>query len=187
MKEKEMATVARKEVVQVPDIEYVVQPPAKGAYAFAVARIMLGLVFLWAFVDKLFGLGFSTEREAAWINGGSPTFGFLSFGTEGPLAAFYQGIAGAWWADWLFMIGLLGIGLAVALGIGLRAAAVTGTLLLVMMWSAALPPANHPFLTYHLIYVAMLIGFALAGTGRVFGLGARWEKTALVRRYPILT
>ena len=43
----------------------------KARYALAVARIALGWTFLWAFVDKLFGLGFATAAEDAWINGGS--------------------------------------------------------------------------------------------------------------------
>ena len=41
--------------------------------AFAALRIVLGFTFLWAFVDKLFGLGYATPSERSWINGGSPT------------------------------------------------------------------------------------------------------------------
>jgi thiosulfate dehydrogenase (quinone) large subunit len=160
--------------------------PTSADKVFAALRITLGLVFLWAFVDKLFGLGFATASEAAWVNGGSPTFGFLTFGTAGPLAGFYQGIAGAAWADWLFMIALLGLGVALTLGIGLRVAAVAGTVLMAMMFAAALPPENHPFLTYHVIYALAMIGFALADNGRVWGLGGVWQDTALVRRVPAL-
>lgn len=82
---------------------------------WALARISLGFVFLWAFLDKTFGLGHGTTDKAAWINGGSPTNGFLSKGTSGPLADFYQSFAGATWADWLFMLGLAGIGTALIL------------------------------------------------------------------------
>jgi thiosulfate dehydrogenase (quinone) large subunit len=181
-----MATTTKARALEAPDIELLADSPSKAVYAYAVARIMLGLVFLWAFFDKLLGLGYATERTAAWINGGSPTFGFLTFGTDGPFAGFYQGIAGATWADWLFMIGLVGIGAALVLGIGLRIAAIAGTLMMVMMWSAALPPANHPFLTYHLIYAVMMIAFALSANGRTWGLGKQWEKTELVRKFPIL-
>ena len=66
-----------------------------------VLRLSLAWVFLWAFLDKAFALGFNTGRnpetgavsrfgDAAWIHGGSPTTGFLKFGTQGPLATFYQ-------------------------------------------------------------------------------------------------
>jgi len=40
-----------------------------------------------------------------------PTLGFLKFATKGPLADVYQSFAGAAWADWLFMVGLAGIGM----------------------------------------------------------------------------
>ena len=50
------------------------------------------------------------------------------------------------------MLGLLGIGVALILGIGMRVAAVAGALLLVLMWTAVLPPENNPFMDDHLIY-----------------------------------
>ncbi len=43
----------------------------------AVLRIAFGLTFLWAFVDKLFGLGYATPAGKGWIDGGDPTAGFL--------------------------------------------------------------------------------------------------------------
>jgi thiosulfate dehydrogenase (quinone) large subunit len=157
-------------------------------------RISLGWVFLWAFLDKMFALGFSTGRDAetgvvdrfgdaAWLNGGSPTKGFLSFGTKGPLADFYSGFAGAAWADWLFMAGLLGIGLALVLGIGIRVAAVAGAALMVMMWSAALAPDNNPFMDDHIIYALTLIVLALMGAGRFTGLGRQWEQLSVVKKH----
>src|SRR6059058_2844518 len=70
-------------------------PSAVVRYAAAAARISLGWIFLWAFVDKLFGLGHETTSAQAWIHGGSPTFGFLKKGAAGPFADFYHSIAGA--------------------------------------------------------------------------------------------
>ena len=58
-------------------------------YVWAGVRVTMGFVFLWSFLDKLLGLGFATDREAAWIEGGSPTAGFLQFGTQGPFKDFY--------------------------------------------------------------------------------------------------
>ncbi len=81
----------------------------------AAIRLSLGWIFLWAFVDKLFGLGFATPSERSWLNGGSPTKGFLSNAATGPFEGLYKSIAGAAWADWLFMIGLAGIGIALVL------------------------------------------------------------------------
>lgn len=152
---------------------------------WAVTRIALGLVFLWAFVDKLFGLGYATPVARAWLNGGSPTRGFLG-GVEGPFAGAFNAIAGNVVVDWLFMIGLLGIGLALVLGIGVRIAAVTGALLMLMMWAASLPLANHPFLDDHIIYALVLAGLAFDKAGHTLGLGERWSKLGFVRRNPWL-
>ena len=59
-------------------------------YVWAVLRLLMGWTFFWAFIDKLFGLGFATAAESSWLNGGSPTAGFLKFATHGPFAEFYQ-------------------------------------------------------------------------------------------------
>jgi thiosulfate dehydrogenase (quinone) large subunit len=124
--------------------------------------------------------------KAAWINGGYPTLGFLKFGAKGPFTDIYHSIAGAAWADWLFIAGLLGIGLALISGVGMRLAAATGTLLLVLMWTVVLPPANNVFMDDHLIYAGTLIGLALVGAGNTVGLGKWWTSTALVRKAPWL-
>jgi thiosulfate dehydrogenase [quinone] large subunit len=147
----------------------------------ALTRVSLGWVFLWAFLDKLFGLGHDTTSKAAWIHGGSPTEGFLAHGAVGPLTSFYHDIAGATWADYLFMIGLAAIGTALILGVGMRVAAGAGTVLLVMMWSVVLPPANNVFMDDHLIYALTLILLAALNAGRAFGLGGLWARTGLVR------
>jgi thiosulfate dehydrogenase [quinone] large subunit len=166
-------------------------------YLAAATRISLGSIFLWAFLDKTFALGHETGVSAktgltdyfgpaAWIHGGSPTKGFLAFGTKGPLADFYGNLAGNPIIDWLFMLGLLGIGSALVLGIGMRIAAVAGAALLVMMFTASLPPANHIFMDDHLIYAMVLGMLALAGAGKTFGLGKQWETIPVVRDHDIL-
>lgn len=166
------------------------------ARAAAVVRIGFGLTFLWAFLDKLLALGFSTGRDeagvvdrfgdAAWVNGGSPTEGFLTFGADGPFERFYHGIAGAAWADVLFMLGLLGIGLALTAGFAMRLACAAGVVLYVLMWTVALPPATNPVLDDHLLGAATLVLLALLAAGDTWGLGARLGRTDLVRRHPVL-
>lgn len=155
-------------------------------YVWAAVRLALGWTFLWAFVDKVFGLGFATPDGKGWIDGGNPTRGFLS-GAEGPFAGLYHDLAGTAFANWAFMLGLLGIGLALTLGIGMRIAAAAGALLYVMMWSVALPPQTNPFMDEHLVLAAVLVGLALTGAGRTLGLGAHWARLPLVRRLPWLT
>jgi thiosulfate dehydrogenase [quinone] large subunit len=166
-------------------------------YVAAATRISLGWVFLWAFLDKAFALGHETGVNAktgatdyfgpaAWIHGGSPTKGFLTFGTKGPLADFYGNLAGNPIVDWLFMLALLGLGTALILGIGMRIAAAAGAALLLMMFTAALPPASNIFMDDHVIYALVLVMLALAGAGKTFGLGKQWEQIPVVRDHGIL-
>ncbi len=155
-------------------------------YVLAALRLSLGWVFLWAFLDKLFGLGHETGSKAAWIHGGSPTEAFLKFGTKGAFSGFYHAIAGTAWADWLFMGGLAGSGLALTTGIGMRVAAATGALLLLMMWSVVLPPANNVFMDDHVVYAGLLVVLALLGAENTWGLGRWWGNTKLVSDYPWL-
>jgi thiosulfate dehydrogenase [quinone] large subunit len=155
-------------------------------YVWAAARIALGWTFLWAFLDKTFGWGFATPANRAWIEGGSPTTGFLKGTSENALGGFFGGLAGQVWVDWLFMAGLFGIGLALILGAGVKIAAIAGTILLVFMWAAELPLANNPFLDDHLVYSIVLIGLALANAGNTLGIGEWWSRTTAVQRYPIL-
>jgi thiosulfate dehydrogenase (quinone) large subunit len=168
------------------------RPGAVGILA-GITRLSIGWVFLWAFLDKLFGLGFATQKESAWLEGGSPTEGFLTFGTKGPFKDFFGSFAGAAWADWLFMIGLLGIGLGLMLGVMVRISAWAGALMLMLMYAAAPPmvnlaeaPSNNPFMDDHIVYAVVLLLLAEMGAGRWLGLGGWWERQDAVRKNPVL-
>lgn len=163
-------------------------------YVWATLRVLLGFTFLWAFADKMIGLGFQTcydktkdvinvMCENSFVMGGSPTEGFLTYGTKGPLQDFYYSLSGNPGVDWLFMVGLLGIGTALMLGVGVRVAVASGILLLAMMWSAALPPANNPFLDEHIIYIVVLVGIYLTNKDQVWGFGKFWQSKKFVKKY----
>jgi thiosulfate dehydrogenase [quinone] large subunit len=181
------------------------RPPAEGELAggrfittgatkfLAFVRMALGFVFLWAFLDKTFGFGYATQSAKAWINGGSPTKGFLSRVAVGPFESTFHAWAGAAWADWLFMVGLLAIGIALILGIGLRLAAVSGTLMMLLMWAAEWPLARftsagepsmstNPVVEYHIVYALVLIALALTYAGHTWGLGRLWARLPFVQR-----
>ena len=166
-------------------------PLKSGRLVLAVLRLATGFIFLWAFLDKTFGLGYSTPAERAWINGGAPSQGFLlGDGVAGPLKPFFTSIASPA-SDWLFMAGMLGIGLAVTLGIGLRISAVAGTVILAAMYLAEWPPgadtgSTNPVVNYHVIYALSLIVIAVLAAGETIGFGGPWKKTGLVRRMPWL-
>jgi thiosulfate dehydrogenase [quinone] large subunit len=161
------------------------EPSAVTRIVAGLTRLALGWVFLWAFLDKTFGLGFATPADAAWLEGGSPTTGYLS-SIDGTFADLFNGMAGHAWADWLFMLGLLGIGVALVLGIFMNLAAISATVMLVFMWMAALPLETNPFLDDHLVYAAVAVLLALLGAGRWLGLGAVWERLPAVRKSPLL-
>ncbi|ACQ81824.1 DoxX family protein [Beutenbergia cavernae DSM 12333] len=159
----------------------------------AVARIVIGFTFLWAFLDKLFGLNFSTPPEASWLAGGTPAQGFIN-GIEGPFAGFF-GLFANPLGDWLFMLGLLGIGVAMIAGAGLRIAAVGGTLLMLFMFLAALPSATtmvdgelvrgatNPLVDSHWHEALLLIIAAVTLAGDTWGLGRWWAKRDVVRKH----
>jgi thiosulfate dehydrogenase [quinone] large subunit len=151
----------------------------------AVVRIMFGFTFLWAFLDKTFGLGFATPSERAWVNGGDPTAGYLS-NNEGTFSTFFQGLAGDWWVSPLFMAGLLGIGIALLAGAGMRIAAVSGALMYGFMYLAALPLENNPVVDDHLTGAAIVVTLALVYAGDTWGIGSWWKQTSIVKRFPVL-
>lgn len=160
----------------------------------AATRLALGFVFLWAFLDKLFGLHYATgalvdgtRLGEAWVSGGSPTAGFLA-GATGPFAGFF-GWLNPGVADWLFMLALLGVGVGLLTGAGVYLSAGVGTLLLVLMWLAVWPPqqgSNNPVVDDHVVYALVLITLAVTRAGDTWGVGRRWAETRAVRRWPVL-
>ncbi|WP_028808445.1 hypothetical protein [Streptomyces canus] len=163
------------------------------AFAFASLRLLTGFVFLWAFLDKTFGLGYATPSGKGWIDGGSPTKGFLGGVAAGPMESTFHSWAGDTWADSLFMLGLFGIGVALIAGVALRFAAVAGTVMMALMWVAEWPPAQHlsdgspsmstnPFADYHLVYALVLTALAVASAGDTLGFGRLWARLPLVSR-----
>ena len=181
---------------------------ASSRYWAATARILLGFIFLWAFLDKNFGWEYSTASGQGWAFGtgdGDPTYGFLNFGVNpsGPMADFFTEMSAdspspTHWVNWLFMAGLLGIGVALMLGIFVRIGAISGAVLLLLMYLAVAPWANNidpdtgagsssnPLIDEHIIYVVVLILVMLFERGRTWGLGRMWQSTSLVQKAPWL-
>jgi thiosulfate dehydrogenase [quinone] large subunit len=173
-------------------------------YFWGLLRILIGWNFLWAFFDKLFGLGFATCRaptggtidtfcSAAFVKGGSPTYGFLTFGTK----ASHTGSLFDWLAssgpthqsvtDWLFMAVLLGVGVALTLGVFVRITGIGAALVLTFMYLAGFVwPQNNPFLDDHILQIVALVGIVVADAGQYLGLGRWWAHKQFVQRHPIL-
>ncbi len=165
--------------------------------SLGLLRISLGWIFFWAFIDKLLGLGFSTCRNSqtgiveflckdAWINGGSPTFGFLKFATKGPFAQIFQSMAGNPVVDWLFMLGLLGVGIGLLLGIFMKLSTFFGSVMLGLMYLATILPVHNPLIDEHIVYIIAMAVLCLSNSGNYLGLGNWWSQTKIIQKYPWL-
>lgn len=157
---------------------------------FLLLRLTLGFIFLWTFLDKTFGLGFSTVAEKAWLQGASPTTGFLQFGADGVLSPLFQALAGNVFVDVLFMSGMLLVGLALLLGIGIQIAGYSGSLMMFLIYASVFPPENNPLVDQHVVYILVLLLLAeRVRTGKSvgsFGLGEWWSKQQIVQRWEFL-
>jgi len=158
------------------------QPPpawSKPAwYALGALRIILGFTFLWAGLDKLLGLGYSTPSDRSWLHGGSPTKGYLS-SSFGPLASMYHAMAGHPVVDTLFMVGLFGVGIALTFGVATRLGGWGGFAMVLLMYSSHPipwgPHTSNPILDDHITEAAALMLLACTACGEVLGLGTWWR------------
>ncbi len=150
-------------------------------------RITLGWMFLWAFLDKTWGLERNTPKGEAWIDGVSPTEGFLLHATQGSLfAEIFQSMSGLPWVDWLFMFSLASIGIALILGVMTRLAGVGGALLSLLIFLAVMPAETNPLITYHVVFIFAFLLLSVTPCGDWFGLGKKWSETRLVKGAPFL-
>ena len=135
---------------------------ASTKYWAAAARISIGFVFLWAFLDKNFGWQYTTpgrsgldvrhRRRQPHVR--VPD---VRYQPRRPLAGFFNslgesaGVASAEgapvlypgsWVNWAFMLALLGIGISLMIGFMVRIGSIGGVALLLAMWLAEAPWAN---------------------------------------------
>ncbi len=98
--------------------------------------------------------------------------------------------------DWLFMLGLLGVGVALILGVALRPAAISGCTMLAMMYVASWPFAKvgggiptastNPIVDDHVVsFIALVVVGAFAALS-VGMLSRRWSALAVVRSHSSL-
>lgn len=142
-----------------------------------IVRILTGFIFLWAFVDKMFGLGIATEPAKSVLAGGSPTTGYLSFAVaeNNPFRGIWDMLVSINpITDILFMAGLLGIGVALVLGIGMKVAVWSGVAMYVFMALASLPFPNNPLVDDHVLMALVLIVLLGLKAQDHVGLGRKW-------------
>lgn len=164
----------------------------KKEWGLFLLRLVMAWTFLWAFFDKLIGLGFSTCRDKstgvitymcanAVLSGGSPTTGFLK-GAAGPLGSVFQSLSGVAVVDWLFMFGLLGIGVALLFGAGMNLGTYGGAVLMMLMYFAAFVPSSNPITDAHILEALVLLTLNWSGSASaVWGLGNWWNSFSFVK------
>jgi thiosulfate dehydrogenase (quinone) large subunit len=162
---------------------------ARGA---ALLRVVVGVVMLWAGLEKLIGTA-----------GGWSAAGFLKFGTAGtlgwpfvsgepaegavfnPLHDFWVGLAGnaslMQALDGLVIAGELAIGAALLIGLLTRFASIMGALMMFLFFLASWNFA-YGIVNQQLTYLVVFLAVGGMGAGKYYGLDAWAGATAFAQR-----
>ena len=163
------------------------------AKALATLRVVLGLGFLYAGLEKIFDFAGSGAAFTA--------AGFLKFGTAGTLPAsaedaivnpthdLWISLAGNEsllpFVNWLVVAGETAIGIALIFGIATRFSGVMGAILMgfitVAAWNFEFGLINETFL-----YAVVALYLAVVDAGAVYGVDGYLEKTEFVTKAPAL-
>lgn len=147
----------------------------------ALLRIAVGVIFLWAGLEKLLGAGAA----------GFDATGFLKFGTAGTLGwpfvtgevaegTIFNPTHGFWTAlaasptamsviNVLVPLGQIGIGISLILGLFTRFGAAMGALMMLFFFFAAWD-FEFGIVNQHLTYLVVCLAIAGLGAGRYYGL-----------------
>jgi thiosulfate dehydrogenase [quinone] large subunit len=159
-------------------------------YSIVIMRVVMGWVLFQGGVTKLVTY-LDANPENNWT-----AAGYLANAIpEGnPFAGAFAAMAGNPLVDVLVMWGLTLTGLGLVLGALVRWNAFWGAVMMMTFWAAALegglfqglPVAHGWVVDDHLVYAALLFGLGAIGAGRILGLDAYLEDTAVVRNNPWL-
>ena len=139
-----------------------------------ILRIGLGILYLWAGLDKLI---------AEYAGEGWSATGYLLNSTHGPLAEFFGNFANNSFVDGLVMWGLTLIGVSLILGAAVRWGALAGIAITGLFYLTQLPP-EHGWVSERLIYILGLNMLAVMRAGAFLGVDGWLDE--LEERYPPL-
>ncbi|WP_455139839.1 hypothetical protein [Candidatus Hodarchaeum mangrovi] len=163
-----------------------------------ILRIAIGFIFLWPFLDKMFGLGFATSPANSWLAGASPTQGFLQIygiNQNSPFAFIFTDGLGSLYqlVDFAYMGMLLFAGIGLMTGIFVRLSSISTIIFLASVYLAEwiINPATgtmvfNPLIDEHIIYILILGLFLVVPVGNYLGLGKKWSELSFVKKFPIL-
>ena len=149
--------------------------------AVAIGRIVIGVIFLWAGLEKVIGGAGEWSAKGFLAFGTSGTLGwpFVTEVVEGtvfnPTHEFWVGLsanAGAMSViNLLVPFGQVAIGTSLILGIATRFASAMGALMMLFFFFAAWDFA-YGIVNQHLTYAVVTLGLGVIGAGNYYGLDA---------------
>ena len=138
--------------------------------ACVLLRLAVGLEFFFAGIAKFGDWSAASYLQAA----------------NGPLAAWFQGMAGSGLVNALNAWGLTLIGLALILGLLVRPASMFGMLIMALYYLAHfVDNTAFGYIDTHIVHIIILLLFTAGGAGQVFGLNSLLTNT--MRRPSALT
>ena len=149
--------------------------------AVAIGRIIIGVIFLWAGLEKVIGGAGEWSAKGFLAFGTSGTLGwpFVTEVVEGtvfnPTHEFWVGLsanAGVMSViNLLVPFGQVAIGTSLILGIATRFASAMGALMMLFFFFAAWDFA-YGIVNQHLTYAVVTLGLGVIGAGNYYGLDA---------------
>lgn len=159
-------------------------------YSLLGLRLVMAWVFLQAGLEKWAEGGWG--EPLAWSSESFLEFAVVEANPLHGLFEFFAEYTAI--VDPLVIFGQILIGLALLLGVVVRFAAMMGGLMMLFFWTAAwqgglmdgFPVAHGYFVDSSFVYLLLLFGLGAWGAGRVVGLDARLEESAIVQNNPWL-
>jgi thiosulfate dehydrogenase [quinone] large subunit len=123
--------------------------------SLVLLRVVFGLLFLWAGLNKLLS-GFTASS-------------YLTNSTTGPFAELFQSMANNALVDFLVIFGEMAIGLSLILGALVWLSAPAGVLMMFLYYLSVFPPKTG-YINEHIIYMLVFVALAVFKSGNYYGL-----------------
>ena len=162
----------------------------------ALLRIVVGIIFLWAGLDKLLGSGPEGWTAAGFLGhatGGSLGWPFVAAPAADAAAVIYNPTHDLWVSlsknttalaiiNPMVVYGEIGIGISLILGLLTRFGAIMGALMMALFFVAGWAFTNG-IVEEHLTYMVVLLAIAGLGAGKYYGLDQWAASTAFGQRH----
>ncbi len=93
-------------------------------------------------------------------------------------------MAGSSVIDWLYMGGLLFVGLAFITGAALRPASIFGAMMVALFYFSLFPPKTNPLLDDHVVLFILFLAYGTGEVGHPTSFDEWWRKTAVAQALP---